>query len=154
MRENAKPIVVSVKLSARTCAHIGGINRGLSGLAMMAEDAVDLREILETALMSLYQTLPPKGLQNYGLDDGAKIGRFSLDDHATLNGKLGLVYSPSNGQREQLGYLKAEIAELDLRRRTYHLKKQEVPDELMKDTVEVLNAIGLKKTRARTSDKV
>ena len=141
---------IHVEVDERTCAFVGGINRGINGLAVMATDAVDLREILENAFMSLYQTLPPNGKEKYGINNGAKIGRFSLDDHSTLNGKLGLVYHPSNGQREQLGYLKAEIALMNMRTRTYHLNRHKTPEGLMGDTKQVLDAIGLRKTRART----
>jgi len=56
---------VHIKLKDRGFMDIGGLNRGLHGLAINAVDSFALEEILNSAMQSLYRA-QPEGQVNYG----------------------------------------------------------------------------------------
>ena len=83
----AKPIVVNARFDPKTCAHVGGINRGLAGLASMASDAVDLRD-----------TTLDVGVLQEGVDElvrGLHILVFHRVQEAVIRLRGGLSLTPT-----------------------------------------------------------
>lgn len=57
--------IVHVEIDDRTFVDTDGLNNGLEGLARQAEDSYDFKDILNTAMQSIYK-MQPEGQVNYG----------------------------------------------------------------------------------------
>jgi len=142
---------VYMEVDDRTFVDTDGLNRGLKGLAIKAEDSCDFEDILKSAMQSLYRT-QPKGQVNYG-GENPHIGKvwISRFNNEQGPGNVSIEYTPSSEYKERFKYIRKTIGTIDLRGRTYSVgwkgkyreSYHQIPKVLMRDTERVMECLGL-----------
>lgn len=119
------------------------IGRKLEILANRAANSMYLREVLNSAIQSLFQTLP-RGEKNYrGSLDSALIGHVWAGN-ADSKGVVEITFCPS--LRLKKHYVRVPIGSIDIRKKTYFLGTySKENDSLYKDTERIMELLGLKK---------
>ncbi len=154
---------MNVEVDDRAFIDIDGLNRGLRGLAMQAEDSWDFEDILNNAIQSLYRA-QPKGQTNYGgespLVGKVRLCRFNNNQGP---GNTNIEYIPGREYKEKFGYLQRKIGQINLRKRTfsvdwdrringdtegdkYNESYYQIPKVLMEDTEQVMKCLRLSKS--------
>lgn len=150
--------IVHIEVGSRTGIYTEGLNRGLSELAIKAEESCDFEDILNNAMQSLYQT-QPEGQENYGgkepIIGKVWLSRFN-NDHGP--GNTNIEYIPTGPSKERWNYLQKTIGTVNLRGRTYSVgwdgeynesghqineSDHQIPEVLMRDTERVMESLGL-----------
>ena len=149
--------IVHMEINDRTCIDIDGLNSGLRGLAIKAEDSCDFEDILNNAIQSFYLA-QPGGQRNYN-DEESIVGmvRLSRINNEQRPGNVGLFYTPSKQYREKWKYIQRKIGIIDLRGKTYSTEWNEeyeedynqIPRVLMRDTEKVMGSLGLTRKSKR-----
>ena len=148
--------VVHIEMDEKTLVDVDGLNRGLRGLALNAEDSFDLEGLLNNAIQSLFMA-QPDGQANYGGNNPA-VGRISLNRfNAHREGISLLEYSPAGAYKGKWGYIQAPLGFIDLREKTYSVNWSDeaslvtrsredyyrIPEVVMRDTIRVMDCLGL-----------
>ena len=120
-------------------------------LTSRAKDACDLEDVLLNTIKSIYESLPD-GKRLYGGEQ--PIGRIKLSSPTTeipeIEGIIAIDFNPSN-----MNYYECEIAEINLRNKTYRVCPHHIPlklphrQQFIADTEKVMEYLGLRKVKAR-----
>ncbi len=147
--------MIHAEIDENTYIDSDGINKGLKRLCKLAEESNYFEDVLNSALKSLYQTLP-KGKENYG-DRESKIGSIYLSRFNNRDGNVNVEYYPSKILESKLKYSSAKIAEINIKEKTFFTNYSKIslngieydesffeyPKDLMKDTEIVMKMLGL-----------
>jgi hypothetical protein len=143
--------IVYMEVNNRTFVDTEGLNSGLKGLAIKAEDSYDFEDILNNAMQSLYQE-QPEGKTNYS-EESPLVGKVRLCrfNNNQGHGNANVEYAPAGEYKKKWKYIQKTIGTINLRERTFSVDWNEehneryyqIPEILMKDTERVMECLGL-----------